>query len=276
MIKRKSGALVQYRETLLGAGQLTFTKDKALKDLGLTASAFLSAAERLQKKHHLARPKQGFYVVVPPEYVSWQAPPPDCYIDPLMAHLNADYYVGILTAAAWHGSAHHAVMRFQVVTDRYLPSIRVGRSDIDFHYRKDMASVSAGTTKRWASKGVHAWKVSSPELTAIDLLRYPRAAAGLDNIATVLGGLFDEINAVKLAKLAWSQEKRAMQRLGYLLDWFGHGKLTGPMRENLFDRGSVAWTELERKYARQARPLPAPKEQNRRWRVIVRRYPDPE
>ena len=32
-------------------------------------------------------------------------------------------------------------------------------------------------------------KLSSPELTALDLLRYPRTGAGLDNIATVIADL---------------------------------------------------------------------------------------
>ena len=67
-------------------------------------------------------------------------------------------------------------------------------------------------------------KLSSPELTALDLLRYPRAGGGLDNVATVIADLAEHLNAGKLATLAAAYERSVSQRLGYLLDLFGRSR----------------------------------------------------
>ena len=37
----------------------------------------MRAAARLQKRHMLLNPRHGFYVAVPPQFLSWGAPPPD-------------------------------------------------------------------------------------------------------------------------------------------------------------------------------------------------------
>lgn len=47
-------------------------------------------------------------------------------------------------AAELHGATHHAVMDFQVVTDRQLPKIRAGRSWLTFHFRKELTSIREG------------------------------------------------------------------------------------------------------------------------------------
>ena len=94
--------------------------------------SFQRSAARLQQKHLLFNPRHGFYVAVPPQFLSWEAPPPAWYIDDLMKHEGRPYYVALLKAAELHGATHHAVMEFQVITDRQLPKIRAGRSFIVF------------------------------------------------------------------------------------------------------------------------------------------------
>ena len=113
-----------------------------------------------------------------------------------MRHEGRPYYVGLLKAAELHGATHQAVMEFQVVTDKRLPKIHAGRSAIAFYYRKDMAAVSEGIEDRKTDTG--RMKVSSVELTLLDLVRYPHAAGGLDNIATIISDLADRIDAGKL------------------------------------------------------------------------------
>ena len=81
-------------------------------------------------------------MAVPPQYLSWGAPPPSWYIDDLMHHEARPYYVGLLKAAELHGATHQAVMAFQVITDKRIPNIRAGRSIISFLYRKDMRSIA--------------------------------------------------------------------------------------------------------------------------------------
>src|ERR1700681_3814577 len=137
-------SLSSYMTDLQSAGRGVFSRDAAVAALGVPPRCFLKAAERQQRRHALFNPRHGFYVVVPPQYLSWGAPPPTWYIDDLMQHEGHPYYVGLLKAAELHGATHQAVMAFQVITDKRLPKIRAGRSAIAFYYRKDIEAVSAG------------------------------------------------------------------------------------------------------------------------------------
>src|SRR5436305_15254455 len=134
MILEARRSLPDYMTGLLSAGQAVFTRDQATSALGVTTRGFLKAAERQQRRQTLLNPRHGFYVVVPPQYLSWGAPPPSWYIDDLMRHEGHRYYVGLLKAAELHGATHQAVMEFQVVTDKRIPKIHAGRSIISFLY----------------------------------------------------------------------------------------------------------------------------------------------
>src|SRR5271166_3109422 len=97
MILEARRSLPDYMTGLLSAGQAVFTREAATSALGVTTRGFLKAAERQQRRHTLLNPRRGFYVVVPPQYLSWGAPPPSWYIDDLMRHEGHPYYVGLLT-----------------------------------------------------------------------------------------------------------------------------------------------------------------------------------
>ena len=271
MFHDQRSALSGYVSGLLSTGQTVFTAEEAEQALGVGHGAFLDAAERLQRRKALLNPRQGFYVVVPPQYASWGAPPPAWYIDALMRREGQGYYVGLLKAAELHGATHQAVMEFQVVTAKRLPRIRAGRSMIVFYFRKDMKAVTAGIEDRKTDTGT--MKMSSAALTALDLLRYPQASGGIDNIATVLSDLRQEIDPEQLAALSAVVERPVVQRLGYLLDHIDHDVLTEPMLEALRARGSLPWTELDRKGAQDPDFAPEPRQRDLRWRVIVRRVP---
>jgi len=272
MIRVERSALSSYASGLLARGRGVFSADEAQKEIGISRGAFLDAAERLQRRGQLIRPRRGFYVVVPPQHSTTGAPPPEWYIDALMRHEKRPYYVGLLTAAAAHGASHQAVMEFQVVTDKLLPDIEAGRTRIVFSYRKDMAAVSAGIEDRKTQSGY--MKLSSPELTALDLVRYPQSGAGLDNIATVLSELAERLQPEKLASLSGAFEKAVVQRLGHLLGRLGHPQTVEAMFAALSARGPLPWVELDPKQAGDPDLSPPPSERDERWRVIVRRPPE--
>lgn len=272
MVHDQRSALSSYVSSLLSAGRVVFVRAEAEQALGIGPGAFLDAAERLQRRHSLISPRRGLYVIVAPQFASWGAPPPSWYIDALMRHEQQPYYVGLLKAAELHGATHQAVMEFQVVTAKRLPRIIAGRSLIAFYFRKDMESVAAGIEDRKTDTGT--MKISSAALTALDLLRYPQAAGGVDNIATVLSDLASRIDAEQLAALAGTAEKPVVQRLGYLLDWLGYPALSAPLQESLWKRAPLGWVELDRKEARDPDFSPAPIMRDARWRVTVRRHPE--
>lgn len=263
-------SLANYLTRLLSEGRVTFTRPEAVAALGISQAAFLKSAARLQQRKMLLNPRHGFYVVVPPQYLSWGAPPPSWYIDALMQHEGRAYYVGLLKAAELHGATHHAVMEFQVVTERQLPRIRAGRSWITFHYRKDMSPVRDGIIERKTDTG--SMKISSPELTALDLLRYIHAAGGLDSVATVLSDLGETIDGGTLAALAPHFERAAAQRLGYLLDRLGHSARAQALHDFLFASVQGPWVVLEP--PKRGSPPSDPVERNERWRVKVLRHPE--
>lgn len=272
MVHDQRSTLSTHLSHLLSTGQVVFTGAEAERSLGIRRGPFLDAAERLQRREHLLSPRRDFYVVVPPQYASLGAPPPSWYIDALMRHEGEAYYVGLLKAAELHGATHQAVMEFQVVTGKRLPKIRAGRSLIVFYYRKDIAAVAAGIDERKTDTGT--MKLSSVELTAIDLLRYPQAAGGIDNVATVLADLGPKIDGIKLATLSQMAERPIVQRLGHLLDRLGHDDRAAPMLEALNTRPPIQWTELDRKEARDPDFAPVPQERDPRWHVVVRRAPE--
>ncbi len=271
MLHDQRSALSGYASGLLSTGRTVFTTDQAEQALGVGHGTFLDAAERLQRRKALFNPRQGADVVVPSQYASWGAPSPAWYIDALMRREGQTYYVGLLKAAELHGATHQAVMEFQIVAAKRLPRIRAGRSLIVFYFRKDMEAVTAGIEDRKTDTGT--MTVSSAALTALDLLRYPQASGGMDNVDTVLSDLGRRIDREQLASLSMVVERPVVQRLGYLPDHLGHDELTGPMRESLKARGSLPWTELDRQEARDPDFASEPLQREVRWRIIARRLP---
>ncbi len=274
MLERRRTAFSSYLTRLLSEGRVVFTREQAQDELDMGSRAFLDAAERQQKHGHLFSPRRRFYVIVPAQYMSWGAPPPSWYIDALMQHEGRPYYVGLLKAAELHGASHQAVMAFQVITDKRLPKIKAGRSSLVFYYRKDMEAVASGLTQHKTDTG--RMTISGVELTLLDLLRYPHAGGGSDNTATVISVLGDRVDAHRLAALSGSFERAACQRLGYLLERFGHGEHAGLLYERLIVGAALPWVELEPAQAADPDFAPEASERDPRWHVIVRRPPEPE
>jgi predicted transcriptional regulator of viral defense system len=272
MIAKPRTSLTTYLTDLQAKGRITFTREEAITALRITQGTFRKAAARLQNRRLLFNPRPGFYMAVPPQFLSWAAPPPPWYIDALMRHEGRPYYVGLLKAAELHGATHHAVMEFQVVTDRQLRKIRAGRSWITFHFRKDLDSVRDGIVERQTDTGT--MKVSSPELTALDLLRYVHIAGGIDAIATVLTDLGKKIDGAKLAAMAAHFDRATMQRLGYLLDRLGHGDRAQELHHHLSATKQVLWVALEPPKRGAGGSVVKPVERNERWRVTVHHYPE--
>lgn len=274
MMLDQRSALSSYMTRLLSEGRVVFTGAQAQEALSIGKGALLDAAERQQRRKHLISPRRGFYVIVPPQFLAWGTPPPSWYIDSLMCHVGRPYYVGLLKAAELHGATHQAVMEFQVITDKRLPKIRAGRSAIVFYYRKDMDAIASGLGDHKTDTG--RMKVSCLELTTLDLLRYRYAGGGLDHIATVLSDLGGRIDPARLAALSSAFERSIVQRLGHLLGRLGYRDKAILLYEAVLQGPTLPWIELEPAEAADPDFTTAPTERDGRWRVIVRRPPEPD
>ena len=268
MITNRPSNLAAYAEDLASSGHICFTRKDAMKALGINHGAFLDAAERLAKKNHIFAPRRGFYVITPTRFLKWGAPPPNWYVDAMMEEAGRPYYVALLKAAELHGAAHQAVMEFQVVTDRQWKTIRAGRSKIVFYFRKNIDAIEAGITRRKTDTGL--MRVSSPALTALDLLRYPQASGGLAHAASVLNELAPEIDPEQLRALAPAFERSIIQRLGYILDQLGKDVLAAALHGCL-DNGNVPWVEIDPSETSSMAIEEDESQRNQRWHAIVRR-----
>lgn len=264
--------LSDYLTHLQSRGQVVFTDKQVQKALGISKRSLLDAAEKQQRRGRLLSPRRGFYVIVPAQFLSWGAPPPSWYIDDLMRHEDAPYYVGLLKAAELHGASHQAVIEFQVITSKRLPRIKAGRSPIAFYYRKHMEPVQEGLANHKTDTG--RMKVSGPELTALDLVRYTRAAVSLIHIVTVLTDLGDKIDGAKLGAMAAHFEQAVLQRLGYLLCLAGQEPKAEALYHQMFRGASLPWIELDPPLAADPDFAPEPVARDQRWHVIVRRIPE--
>jgi len=206
----------RYLEKLRSTGRRYFTSQEIIKDLSLSEDAARSGLYRLKRDEKLISPISGLYVIVPPEHKSYGSIPADELIPIMMKHLDAKYYVALLSAAAFYGAAHQKPMVFQIVTNRRIKhSLKFGQVHIQLIYKKSLADLP--TKDFIVSSGY--LKVATPELLAIDLLKFQNHAGGMNNIATVLSELVESIDASKLIQLAKNMsEQYQLQRLGYIIE----------------------------------------------------------
>jgi len=220
---------------LVARGRYCFSSEEAVAALGANAVATRAALRRLRQKGELAMPYKGFHVVVPPEFRNIGCLPAGHFIPSLMAHLGEKYYAGLLSAAEYHGAAHQRPQVFQVVVARNKPEITCGKVRVIFVARKNMAHIPTSDFK--TPRGY--LKISTPAATAFDLVGYPNHAAGLDNVATILAELAENLDGKELVRLAELSPIAWAQRLGYLLDMVGAQKKTGELAKYIAERKPV-------------------------------------
>ena len=215
-MKENITTLSAYLDHLRMDGRYWLSRKEAIAALNVSDKAFKLAAHRLSVKGGLKRVRGDFFIIVPPEHRAIGALPAAWFIDAFMKYLEQQYYVGLLTAAALHGAAHQQPMTFQVITNKPIRSITVGQVFIEFICKNSIQPYFYQQKKTMSGT----IQVSTPEMTALDLVRYMGAAGQVNHVATVLCELVEQLDAEKLADLLKNDdvEITAAQRLGYLLD----------------------------------------------------------
>jgi predicted transcriptional regulator of viral defense system len=254
-----------YITGLAASGRYHFSSQDAQQALGVSPAAAKLALLRLAKQGFVASPARGFYVIVPPEYRSLKSLPADQFIPALMQRLGLTYYTGLLSAAQYHGAAHHRPQEFQVMLAKSRRPLVSGAVRVTFITRKniDAIPVQSFNTPRGSVL------VSTPEATAVDLLGYPGHIGGLDQAATILSELAEKLDPDKLAQAAQTAPTPWAQRLGYLLEKFGGEDRVGPLKSYVQQHASQT-----------AVLLPTAKRENATrnddWKLIVNVEVEPE
>lgn len=249
----------QYVLHTASLGKHCFTLAEVHETVGGTKAAVLAALHRLMKKKSVCSPARGFYLIVPPEYQSLGCLPPEQFLPDLMRFIQLNYYACLLSAAQYYGAVHQQPQVFQVMCEKNRRPVVCGRVILQFIEKATLSETPITTFN--TPKGV--LRVSTPEATALDLVMYAHAGGGLSHVATVLEELVEKLDVEKLSALVTTSEAvRAVQRLGYLLDYLEVG-----------DFCEALWLATHQRFQRYV-PLTSKVSteevfKNKRWKVIV-------
>jgi predicted transcriptional regulator of viral defense system len=206
----------KYIKMLRKKGHRAFSLDQMVGDLSISRNMARVLVCKSAQSGDIISPLRGFYVIVPYENQNFGSIPADELVPIIMNYIHAQYYVGLLSGAAFYGASHQKPARFQVVSNKRIKhSLKFGQVEIELIFKKKidhlpikMVSVKTGY--------LH---VATAELTVFDLFKFPSRSGGLNHIATVLSELVSHIDFDKLVQLAEElNEKTWLQRMGYILD----------------------------------------------------------
>lgn len=257
-MNRRAETARQYVDGLAGAGQYFFSSADIRGALGVSPVAARMALHRLSQQGLVASPARGYYVIVPPEYRALGCPPAEQWVPSLMERLGLRYYAGLLTAAQYHGAAHQRPQEFQVCLERARRPLACGRVRVAFIVRKRLRDVTVQRINTPRGTLI----ISTPEATALDLVGYPHRAGGLNQVATVLGELAEQLDAHKLVAVADTAPPAWSQRLGYLLERVGATDKAAPLK---------TWTQehVRKPAALLAGVGSASGDRDRGWKIVV-------
>jgi predicted transcriptional regulator of viral defense system len=238
----KNDKLPSFIKHLLQKGRYSFEKNEALATIGCSSQSFINAANRLAKKNELALIKKGFYIIIPSQHFALACLPSDWFIDKLMNYLGQPYYISILSAASYYGATHQQPQRFQIITNKQIKPISIGKVSIEFIVNKIMPITGI---KQINSYTGHV-NISSPELTMIDVCGYPKHAGYIHNMAQVILDLADSITVTEFNTLLKTLpiKTTVLQRLGFLLDLTKNESLSASVFSHLSQKKPINYIWL--------------------------------
>jgi predicted transcriptional regulator of viral defense system len=208
-----------------------------LRDLpNVSPEALRKSIYRQQKAGRLAHVSRGadHWLIVPFQDALIGSPPLEVWLDPYLCKtLGIPYYVGLLSAAETYGSSPYGVMITQVVVEQKRLPIIVGRHKIVFYTCTRIEAMPV----RWHETPDGKFKVSTPELTILNLIQRSSKHGGISRVRAVLDqlwplctheGLTDALNALQNVPVA--------QRLGALITIDDQTDLIEPLLRWLQDK----------------------------------------
>lgn len=199
-------------------GRLNLSAVELLNALPHTsAEALRQAIHRQQTRGRLIQISRGsgHYLIVPLQYSVSGAPPLEIWLDHYFTKtLRSPYYVGLLSAAESYGASPYGVMVTQVFVPKPRRPIKVGRQELVFYVRANVQQMPT----RWHETQEGRFKVSTPELTALELVQHNVQVGGVARVQQVLEPLCESFSTIGLqAALNAVGELSVAQRLGVLL-----------------------------------------------------------
>ena len=208
--------LLAWIEQLQSRGKITFSHDEIITAFpDKSENAIIQSLSRLSRRGRVVPIYKGFYLIVPAEYAAREILPPILFIDYMMEFITKPYYVGLLSAAALYGAAHQQPQEFFVITNAKQFSTQKKGIKINYVIKKTIPIHFL--VKRKTETGFV--KVSSPELTAFDLVYYSNRIGSINRTSTVLNELAETMQPDLIEpELVQSFSVATIQRLGYILE----------------------------------------------------------
>lgn len=221
-----------YIKQLQSYEEYAFSWNELLNNCNKTETSLKRELSRLVEKNEILNLRKGFYLIIPPRYSKQGQLPIQLYIDKLFKSLNRKYYLGFYSAAKFHGASHQQVQR------DYIMMSTPAFSNI----KKNTIDISFLTTSKWSKKNIlqkksdaGIFKISSPALTAVDLIHHQTKLGGLNRMLAILEELTEEISQNDITELlTWYPHKSTLQRFGFLLEELQTNEnLTKQIKEHL-------------------------------------------
>lgn len=208
--------VANYIKQCLSVEEYSFSLNELQSVIHKSEASIKSELSRLIEKKVIVNLRKGFYLIIPPRYSRQGQVPIQLYIEKLFKHLNRNYYLGFYSAAKFHGASHQQTQRDYLMTEKpKLNDINKNTFDIRFF-----------TTSKWSNKNIldrksdaGIFKISSPALTAVDLIHHQSKLGGMNRMLAILEELAEEITQNDIAELlTWYPNKSTLQRFGFLLE----------------------------------------------------------
>jgi len=209
-------SISEYIHQLQTFEEYAFSWTELLNNCNKTETSLKRELSRLVDKKEIINLRKEFYLIIPPRYSKQGQIPIQLYIEKLFKTLDRNYYLGFYSAAKFHGASHlQAQQEYVMIENPKLGDIKKIETHLRFF-----------TSARWPANNIikkksdaGIFKISSPALTAVDLIRHQNKLGGLNRMLAILEELFEEITTADLSELlSWYSHKSTMQRFGFLLE----------------------------------------------------------
>jgi hypothetical protein len=251
-----TGAARAFVEGRLASGRVAFALADLAQETGLSVTAARNQLLRLGTQVTRVSPRQQFFLIVSPEHRAVGAPPVAWWLDDYLRWLGQPYYLALLSAAASLGSTPQALQVTQVMVRTPRRALGVGRIRLQFFVKRAVERTPA----RALANAFAPLRVSTPEATAYDLIRYAPRIGGIGRVAETIAALLPLMRPAGLRRVLRIEDDAATaQRLGFVLDKLAAADLAGTVAD---------WLPASPASVPLVPGLRGKAPESRRWRVI--------
>ena len=206
----------EYIKYLLSIENYSFSLDEVAQATTGSSNSLKFELLRLSDKGEIVNLRKGFYLIITPRYSSAKKLPIQLYCEKLFNYLNRNYYVGLFSAAKFHGSSHQQIHRDYLITEK--PKFNdISKNTLDVRFFTASLWSEKNIQQRKSDAGI--FRISGPALTIVDLIHHQTKLGGINRMLATIEELTEELIETDVSELLnWYPNKSTLQRFGFLLE----------------------------------------------------------